>query len=320
MKKILVCIGNSGSRTRITNKYLTPVKCDFLEGTAPGQLTSIDIIKSRNLIYDMNKSEFYLFGNNIQKSPSPFIHNYVFDTKLNNATYELFETNYLDNIKKILYRNNFKGASVTMPFKSTIINLLNELTPDASNIGAVNTIYRTNNNVLIGENTDWKAIYDTINNILNKSNCIKFATVLGNGGTSKAVCHALNKLNISILVKCRNIEKARNDLEKFKIDCFNDNLYLNHNNTLIINCLPPEIYINYDELLPNSYLINMGYLKKDNEKLINNENINIIDGYDILVKQAIYQYKFWFNITNNDIFVIYENAMKEYFNSLKNIY
>ena len=56
----------------------------------------------------MNKSEFYLFGNDIQKSPSQFIHNYVFDVNFNNATYEIFETNYLDSIKKVLLRKILK--------------------------------------------------------------------------------------------------------------------------------------------------------------------------------------------------------------------
>ena len=149
-----------------------------------------------------------------------------------------------------------------MPFKNSIIYLLDELTTDAKNIESVNTIYLKNNNKLIGENTDWIAIYDTINNILQNNLYIEFATVLGNGGTSKAVCYALNKLNIPVLIKCRNIKKAQNDLKNFNIKYFVNNFYLNNNNTLVINCLPPDIYINYQELQPNSYLINMGYLKK----------------------------------------------------------
>ncbi|MCJ7435339.1 MAG: hypothetical protein MUO77_17810, partial [Anaerolineales bacterium] len=46
-----------------------------------------------------------------------------------------------------------QGLNVTVPYKQNVISLLDELTPTAQAIGAVNTIYLRNNK-LVGDNTD----------------------------------------------------------------------------------------------------------------------------------------------------------------------
>ena len=55
---------------------------------------------------------FYLFGYPIKNSPSPKLHNFIFQEFNLNHTYQLFETQSVDDI----INSKFKGASITIPF------------------------------------------------------------------------------------------------------------------------------------------------------------------------------------------------------------
>ena len=340
--KILIAIGKEGSITRITNKYLTPITSEYLDSTAPGQLTYPQIKMFRDSLQINQTPEFYLFGFPIQKSPSPSLHNYVFSkTKINGEYYRL-ETNYIENIIDIIKRPLFTGASITIPFKETILEYMHEIDVEVEQIGSINTIVKTEEGKLKGYNTDWKAVYDIMidiiagkyisnnNNLITKKNEelglnneelgvnneelgirndkleIKNPIILGNGGTAKAVCYSLNQLNIKPIIQCRNIEKAKISFSNLQVDKYKETLELNIDSNLIINCLPPEVQINYDILQPSTYIINMGYLP--NKKLILRNDLYMIDGYTILKRQAYYQYLLWFLPTIDT-----KNRIKEWY-------
>ena len=107
-----------------------------------------------------------------------------------NAIYKSF---YSDNILQSIEAAktlNFSGFAVSMPFKTHIINYLDEMDTNVKEIGACNTVL-IKNNKLIGFNTDWKGVY-----IYLKKRNLNFITILGNGGFSKSIQYACNKLNI----------------------------------------------------------------------------------------------------------------------------
>src|SRR5688572_17455209 len=73
---------------------------------------------------------------------------------LSNHQYQNFELAKIDDLKNVLSENkDIKGFNVTIPYKESIISLLDDLDPEAKKIGAVNCIKMTNNK-LIGFNTD----------------------------------------------------------------------------------------------------------------------------------------------------------------------
>lgn len=59
------------------------------------------------------------------------------------------------NLPTFLQTEDFLGLNVTIPYKQTVIPLLDELSPEAERIGAVNTILRLPNGRLRGYNTDY---------------------------------------------------------------------------------------------------------------------------------------------------------------------
>src|SRR5690606_16135381 len=85
-------------------------------------------------------NKYGLIGRNISYSFSPNYFAKKFDTLGIDATYENFDLPNLDSIEAILSRTDLGGLNVTIPYKEQIIPYLDELSPAAKAIGAVNTI------------------------------------------------------------------------------------------------------------------------------------------------------------------------------------
>ncbi len=97
---------------------------------------------------------------------------------------------------------NFRGINLTIPFKVEVLSYLDELTPAASIIGAVNTVVNKDGK-LVGENTDGKGLLTSFENE-NVSVENKTVTVLGAGGASRAIateCALAGAAHINIINK-----------------------------------------------------------------------------------------------------------------------
>lgn len=118
---------------------------------------------------------------------------------LQGYSYSLFEMDSLQGLKELLLQHLIDGFNVTIPFKETIIPLLDSIDPVAAEIGAVNTVEvsrLTNGNLrLHGRNTDAPAFQETLQPLLMPWHT--HALILGTGGASKAVAWALQQLGIS---------------------------------------------------------------------------------------------------------------------------
>lgn len=101
----------------------------------------------------------------------------------------------------------FRGWNVTIPHKSTIIQLLDSIDPDAKLIGAVNTVVN-DGGCLTGYNTDCYGFHMSLVNAgFNIKECR--AVILGAGGAARAVVWALCKRRASdITIGARNPKKA----------------------------------------------------------------------------------------------------------------
>lgn len=88
------------------------------------------------------------------------------------------------------------GANVTMPHKETVIEFLDELSGDARDVGAVNTIQRIGDK-LIGHNTDVDGFAEFLAGDTGFDAGGRSALVLGSGGAARAVVKALDTLGAS---------------------------------------------------------------------------------------------------------------------------
>jgi len=84
------------------------------------------------------------------------------------------------------------GLNVTHPFKQRVLPLLDEVSPDAAALGAVNTVVIENGRS-VGHNTDWTGFAKSLQRGLPGAGLGK-VLLLGAGGAGSAVCYALLRL------------------------------------------------------------------------------------------------------------------------------
>jgi shikimate dehydrogenase len=99
---------------------------------------------------------------------------------------------------------DLKGINVTIPYKEKVIPFLDELSPAAKAIGAVNTILNENGK-LKGFNTDVIGFQDSLTAFLTANGGpAKAALILGTGGAAKAVAWVLQQLEVTFNYVSRN--------------------------------------------------------------------------------------------------------------------
>jgi len=161
--------------------------------------------------------KFLVIGNPIEHSLSPTLHNYWIKNNSINAIYEKrkLDESELDELILQIKQKKIDGVNVTVPFKKTIIPLLDELSIEAENTQSVNTLYLRDNKVM-GHNTDIIGFQTSIKkskyDISNKE-----IFILGAGGVVPSIIFALNKMKVSkIKISNRTIENAENVKKLFK--------------------------------------------------------------------------------------------------------
>lgn len=163
-----------------------------------------------------------LLGRKLGHSYSPQIH-----AMLGSYTYELFEKEP-EEVEDFLHNGNFSGINVTVPYKKTVIPYLDELSPTAQKLGAVNTIVRRNGK-LIGHNTDYYG-FETMVRSSGLSLSGKKCLVLGSGGASNTVASVLKELGAQVVVISRSGENHYG------------NLHLHSDASVIVNTTPVGMY------------------------------------------------------------------------------
>ena len=127
----------------------------------------------------------------------------------------------------------------------------------------------------------------------------KSALVLGTGGSSKAIAHALKKLGIPFTKVSRNPENAN----ELSYELLNKDLI--SETKLIINTTPLGMYpdisqnpdIHYNAITKDHLLYDLIYNPKQTEFLGKGkmQGAVIKSGFEMLIKQAEYSWKIWNN-------------------------
>ena len=132
----------------------------------------------------------------------------------------------------------FRGFNVTIPYKESIIPLLDEIDPTANEVGAVNVV-TIQNGRLKGYNTDVYGFSQLLERAL-KGKEVEHALVLGTGGASKAVRYVLKQKNIPFSAVSRSPEKG-----DFTYETLTDEIL--RQNHLIINTTPLGMAPKFDD-------------------------------------------------------------------------
>ncbi|WP_420968103.1 shikimate dehydrogenase [Bradyrhizobium sp. B120] len=141
-----------------------------------------------------------LIGYPIAHSAAPAMHEQAAAALRVHAHYQLIEVKgagrddlcaMLEGVRRL----GFAGVNVTFPYKEAVVDLLDDLAPDARAIGAVNTIV-SDGGRLIGHNTDATGFARAIAPLLASTPRGPIA-LIGAGGVGKAIAFALAGLGVA---------------------------------------------------------------------------------------------------------------------------
>lgn len=148
-----------------------------------------------------------------------------------------------------------RGLNVTIPHKQAVIPLLDELSPEAGAIGAVNVVAVLPDGRLRGYNSDVTGFRLSLRPLLAPGH--RRALVLGTGGASRAVAFGLRAEGLEPRLVSRTPGKADlayGELTPEIIDA----------HRVIVNCTPAGMYPRTDEAPPLPYgLLGPGHLLYD---------------------------------------------------------
>ncbi len=237
--------------------------------------------------------KYGLIGRSLGHSFSKSFFEDYFRSNAIDATYSNVEIPSIDAFEE-LKKEAFSGLNVTIPYKEEVIPFLDELSDEASAIGAVNVIdFR--NSKLIGHNTDAFGFHQSIKPFLTNKH--ERAIVFGTGGASKAVEYALKSIGVDVIFVSRsperNIEFTYDEVNKYMLDACK----------LLVNCTPVGTYPNVNDCIdiPYEYLSNehlvvdLIYNPPETEFLrrATENSAHTLNGESMLKEQALKAWKIW---------------------------
>ena len=234
---------------------------------------------------------FGLLGQDIAYSLSPLIHQEIAKVTKKEISYALFDGD-LQSVKahlSSLKQETLHGLNVTKPYKSTIMQWLDDFRPIALRLGAVNTIiYKDGQR--IGDNTDYYGfkqllIYNDID--VKDQNVL----LLGNGGAARACYAVLIDMGAKVKVACRkpNLHHTLfKDMTLYEDVSDDMDIYVNAVSNGIDVFETFEFKYNQDALL-----IDINYQHQITQPMSHFKRA--INGIDMLIFQAIYSQSLWFD-------------------------
>lgn len=215
------------------------------------------------------------------------------------AAYQLFPITLIEELPELIKKNpSLHGLNVTIPYKQSVLNYLNTLSYEASEIKAVNTIKIRKLDGIIsieGYNTDAPAFESELLNF--DSNPGSTALILGTGGAAAAVAYILKKYKYEYKYVSRK-PQMDNEISYTQIT---DSLL--ERTKLIVNTTPLGMFPNVDEAPHIPYAsINKSHLLFD---LVYNpvetqflslgkkQGAKVLNGLGMLHKQAALAWEIW---------------------------
>lgn len=229
--------------------------------------------------------KFALIGHPVSHSFSAQYLNSRFQNEGIDAHYDLIDIPDLQQFTDLIRSNKYNGFNITIPHKKAIIPYLDQLSPEAAAIGAVNVI-QIKDNKLIGHNTDIIGFQETFIPLLKPNHT--HAVILGTGGASQAVQYVLNKLNIPFhLVTHKELDT--NTITKLAPIIINTTPLGMHPHT---NTIPN---IDYSQITPNHLIYDLVYNPTETRflQLAKQQGATTQNGLAMLYAQADAALKIW---------------------------
>lgn len=216
---------------------------------------------------------------------------------ISDCTYALYELSGIEELPRLLAATpELRGFNVTIPYKEAVIPYLDELSPRAQRIGAVNCVCRDAGGRLTGYNTDVDGLRIAMAELIDPRDPPERALVLGTGGAARAVDFVLHEMGIPCATVSRDPARGA-----YAYDTLTDDTLAAHR--LVINATPVGMYpsaeqaprIPYAALTSRHYLLDLVYNPPETRFLAlgRARGARVQNGARMLAGQAEASWRIW---------------------------
>ena len=293
----------------------------------PGEVKNLGMATIRNCLFGMKlRSKYFrkeyilsknyraelvgLFGNPVDENPTGPMMEAGFAAQGLNYRYitmKVEKENLKDAIAGIR-AIGMRGLNLTIPHKIAVIPFLDELSPAAKIIGAVNSI-RVQDGQLIGENTDGKGFVTSLMETGIELNG-RIITVLGSGGAARAVaveCAISGAETVNIVARNEERGKELADLISEKTEAqgvyftWKGSVPIPEGTEVLVNCTNVGLYpdenkpdITYEDIRKNMTVCDVVFNPPETKFLKEAKaRAATVNGLGMLVNQAALNYCLW---------------------------
>jgi len=267
--------------------------------------------------FDLQPSIFQLglIGYPVSHSLSPKIQNAALKACGLEGEYSLFpikpdDKQGLKGLLDHVRSGEIQGLNVTIPHKQSVIEFMDELSPTAKAIGAVNTIYLREDK-LIGDNTDASGFLADLKNFLTpetQGHRDLNALVLGAGGSARAVVYALTNDGWNVTISSRRLEQAEELAKSFPLSRLQSTKYRPNDFPLspfhlLVNTTPVGMTPNIDQsplpekvtLSPVTKIYDLVYNPRETKFVrdARSQGLQATTGLGMLIEQAALGFELW---------------------------
>lgn len=316
-----ICMGDLGHITRvIALRYGAPFTYTVMKSgrkIAPGQITLDDMQHFyRPKDIDEETTLFGVVADPVAHSLSPQLHNTAFEHEDLNFRYLPFRITADELPLFIQWCKEFGigGLSVTIPHKETILPLMSEVESAAKGIGAINTVSIRGMDAA-GYNTDYRAAMDCLEEALKTQRTIQNVSddlreddlfrgrgvlILGAGGVARAIGFGLRQRGATVAIASRTLERSSQLARDIGGRALAWESRHDMRPGILINCSPIGMHPDvdgcpYDEAKLHEDMIVFDTVYNPEKTVLvkraKEAGCFVINGLDMFVRQAAYQFK-----------------------------
>jgi shikimate dehydrogenase len=243
-----------------------------------------------------------LLGNPLKRRHSVVMHNAAFAAAGIDAEYVLAELDARDVPAAVAAARGegWLGLGVTAPYKKLVATLLDEVEPDAREIGAVNNVVRTTEGRLIGFNTDAPGFRTAVEAAMNFPLTGAKVVVAGAGGVAQAVAYACRHAGVASLTlgnrtlpaRAAGVDAVAFDSTDFQHALRSADLAVN---ATTVGMIDPGMTLDVDALPPSTTVFDCVYVPRETPLLAaaRARGLNAANGEEMLIAQAAIAFERW---------------------------
>lgn len=226
-----------------------------------------------------------LVGKNIQHSKSPEIYRKILGNKIQYDLLDFGDFSQIPSAQELL--SLYNGVSITSPYKKHFLSEV-ELTAQASQLGAINCL-RRDKEIITGENTDFYAIADILNNWIQEYKQLNII-LLGDGVMSEVTRYTLGECGHNIFKVFSR--KLTNHFNQLNISEIFETQFPSTGQRIVINTCSRDFIFN-GQIDKKTIFWDYNYNFPQHEMALSSKAQSYVDGSKMLELQARHALSFW---------------------------